>query len=892
MPKSQPCAPPGAQPALLGKSIKGHLAWFGTLALYDAPRVCDPLPAYALQSLFYNWQVHAAHGVILALAFRASKNSDPQVVLCAVRLNESCTTEKMNDNPTTISISEPVHSRSNLTGFAEVAPTALSVAEPSSSSPFTSANAGYVSRPVPDSLKNVFVVGTFDWASTSAASSKPYSLRFPEAIFAIPNIAMKLTEYRYFSANVRVRVKINATPFHFGSLGVAFLPRQNPASQRAIGQMLQSYPSAMFLEPGGQESIEMLLERVPITPFDLIDGATCEIGSLMFFVRVPLQQLSGEDPAPIRVTVYASLENVVLAGYGEQNAASKLIRHLVKQLKPAPPPAKKQSGTGGAEAKAKSQSGVISSILDSASSFTPVLAATPLAEFAPFTALAGVAAPFFRSIGLSKPLSVKDITPVSSNSRRGMTLGSGLSIHERLGTHQDATSGDPKHPLLSRPDIRELVRSPTWLKTFYFDETSTPETVLRVLPLTPSLCNVEGGYWYPGMLSYYSQFFQYWRGGIKLKIDFTASQFTSATIRVTHNSYYEATPLIEQTAGNRVSEVVEIRGNTTWSRSFPFLYSQSWAPVIGYRDPSLLTGLDSNLLMSSIEITVVNPAVSSPDATSAAIYYSVYIAADDDFDFKDYVGFKPRKIQVELPAPPAVKQSLRDAFTTKFQSIHPGLCSYEQGWVKSETETNLMELCHKEVQCDIGDLTNYPDYPELPDLATHISMLLNPFFITRGGVNGRIATEIPFHVGMSSTPQAPQYETSAMLASLSPHLSTTVDRVYNDPYIHDITFSVPYKNVNPFWMHWSPLDSDYSPYRPKVEATFAGIVDSYISLADDFMVGLPLLPDRFVVYTPPPVSEPPAPKPSLGGELSTLLNSLPPDIVRGVTSSPLASPKI
>jgi len=808
--------------------------------------------------------------------------------------NDHSTSEKINDNPSTISISSPVSSTTNLTGFGEIAPTSVSSSEPIPRSPFARPNAGYDARPIPDALKNNFRVATFDWGSATPIGGVPYSISFPIALFNIPNIAMKLTEYRYFAADVKMRVKINATPFHFGSLGVVFVPRCGHAvTDKTHPFQLMSHPGAMFLEPGGQESLEMELHRLPITPFDPIEGATHEIGTVFFIVRAPLAQLSGEEPAPISVSIFANLTNIELAGYGETDASAKLIRHLVKGLTAKNDVPKKQSGKGKAEAQVKSQAGVISSLLDTASSFAPVLAVSPLAEFAPFAAIAGAAAPFFKSIGLSKPASVKDITPTSQSARRYMAKGSGLTIHERLGLHQDASNAMPNHPLLTQPDIRELIKMPAWLRTFSFDETATSETVLRVIPLTPSLAFTDNNYWYPGMLAYYSQFFQYWRGGFKVMIVFNTAQYTTATLRITHNSYYEPTPSIESSAGNRISEVLEIRGNTTWKKSFPFLYPAAWAPIVGLRDPALLT-IDPSIFMSSLQITVVNPAVSTPDVDHAKIYYSVYIAADDDFDFKDYTGYLLRTQVNEIVTPPK-KQSLMQSFSTKFQPIHPALASYEQGWVKSETETNLMELGHIECECAFAYVSANPNRPDvIYSGPSYITKLLEPFRVVRGGVNIRYMGEEPAYGVLSyAYAAASPYAPSAGMAGVDTYLTKPPYRVWKEAVIgnQDICLTVPYKSDNPFALHDSTLPQDVEKMPPVVLLDAGDPSVCLHSLADDFAVGLPTIPHRITYYDPGVFKDP---KSTAGEELRSLMKSLPSDIVRGVTSSSnkLAQPKL
>lgn len=775
-----------------------------------------------------------------------------------------------------------------LTSFAEIAPAEKVLVNQETSPPFAEADAGYTSIGVPPALKFNFNVDSFAWTYGDQIGTVLRTIEFPTVLKSIPNIALKLAEHRYMSADVSVKVKVTSTPFHYGSLGLAYIPRITATGTGRYNNplQLQSNPYVSFLDVGATETVDLKLERVPFSTFDYVATNGPTIGTLVIFCRTPLRSSGiGDEPSPLTVSTFANFENIKLAGYGESESVMAAMKTVVKTMRGP----RKQSGVSQRspekEAQAKSEAGVVSSILAAASSATPLLAVSPLAEFAPLTMAAGALAPVFKSLGLSKPLSSKVQEPTYSAQRRYMSQGTGLAIHERLGNHQDASSPDIKLCGLSRPDIRDLAKTPAWLGTFSFDETFPREAVLRIIPLLSSLCaskDVSGTTTYaPGMMAYYSQFFKYWRGSLKIMLVFNCSLFTSATVRITHNTYNEATTDMELSAGNKISEILEIRGTTKWKKALPYIGLRAWTPVVGFRPPSIAATI-IDAFPSALEITVLNPATSTADAGDATIYCSMYVAAGDDFDLKDYIGFNLRQTAVETPPPE--KQSLAKDFSESFVPMHPALKAMEQGYVKSECETNLVELGHREVPVSDIAAMNAPLKPWLffSTNQNHNERLLYPFLAFRGSTNIRMCANasIPHSAYLKSDQTVPPYYTSAWMDDKF-WLTYPPIYVHGDPLPGtpgDLCVNVPHQAATPVVCAWSSLPEDELSYQPQLIYNGSNPeIAVYSSLGDDFTVGTPLNPPTFAITIP-------VPKPM---SVSQLLTS--PTIERGSNTAPAVS---
>jgi hypothetical protein len=406
------------------------------------------------------------------------------------------------------------------------------------------------------------------------------------------------------------------------------------------------------------------------------------------------------------------------------------------------------------------------------------------------------------------------------------------------------------------------------LGTYFFDETKAREEILRILPIMPSLSCQYGSVltnYAPGMMAYYSQCYKFWRGGIKVQITFNCSLFTSATLRITHNTYNEATTDMETVAGNKVSEIVEIRGTTKWKKTIPYIGLNPWTPVVGFRTPALPSEL-IDVFPTALEITVLNPATSTADAGDATIYYSIYVGAADDIDFKDFIGFSPRAAQVEYVPPE--KQSLRADFATDFMPMHPAIKAMEAGYVKTENETNLIELLHREAVVEPSYALDHPTLPYThPSVENVFERLLYPFIAFRGSTNirvvsGALKSYLVMRPGFVSFPYNSSSWSTGKLYLQSPNYILGED-VSSSILPGDLAVNIPHSSAVPVVAPYSTLTEDNSLYEPTLNVFNSGEDKTiYQSLGDDFMCGTPLNPPTFNIEgplskpAPPPQTSP------------------------------------
>jgi hypothetical protein len=446
-----------------------------------------------------------------------------------------------------------------------------------------------------------------------------------------------------------------------------------------------------------------------------------------------------------------------------------------------------------------------------------------------------------------------------------MCHGSGLAQHVRLGQHPDASLAVRGISGMGQPDILDICKEmPGYCGTFFFDSSIGAGAVIRSIPLIPSLCfrinQTTADIWSPGHMAYFSQFFDYWRGGLKIMIRFVCSQFTTATIRITHNPYNQNPSDPEAYGGDHVSEVQDIRGSCVYTKTIPYMSSDTWTRVAGFHQPTSTP--DTTLDVDSLTISVINPAQTTDEVGDSSVFYSIYICGAEDFDLRNYQGLTLRPAENEN-APVELgrmvkKQSLKDQFKAKFPSIIPALAGIEAGYSKSESCTNIVELLHIETKATF-EANPYP-IPNYTSMSNQGLWLMRVFQFWRGSLRYRYIKDDPARVSLNTNAYLSSWQPDPLPANWAANMVNPY--VLRAPGTGDLAVEVPWQFKNqviPFQPEVVADDFNWENYPAQVIAleNGAGYTGMYTSVGDDFMLGGLVPPPRFSIpdYVPPKIKE-------------------------------------
>lgn len=500
-------------------------------------------------------------------------------------------------------------------------------------------------------LKRPIHHADFEWLATN-----------PDAVELIKEISLpgdwinkdmiyeKLSGFRYFKCNFKIRVQVNAQPFNAGYLLMTYIPlhQQNTVTPSNVTTFsgLTGYRRVM-LDLSEDTSAEL------VVPFNNILSHVDLINDNGYFGVVKLyvySPLTGSDNVDGTVWITADDVKVSLpTGLPIQKytPVPDFYHHGVAQS--GKPDTKKDSKLQTNPPK----KGKISRLAEGVGTVANVLKDVPVIGSVASTvewaadAVGGIAG-FF---GFSKPIdskpAQKETLVVANNFANydGDSKAKSLAFYsqneteipvEAFGTEQDEMS------------FSHILAQPVYLTRFKMAQTNKQGTVIWKWPVDPLACQkslaidpkktpyIPGRYICQNTyLSYLSQFFKYYRGSIRYHIRIVKTAFHSGRIRVF--VVPGATPKTDLTSidFNKVHSVVyDIRDTTTFDIEVPYKWNTPWKAIDKpfYYQTTAPNNYTPNDPTAMIYIQVVN-ALRNPATTADKIDFVVETSAADDFQF-------------------------------------------------------------------------------------------------------------------------------------------------------------------------------------------------------------------------------------------------------------------
>ncbi len=561
-----------------------------------------------------------------------------------------------------------------------------------------------MANPYPDPeltkvLTRQYKIADITW---SDAATDPYgtslgTVDLMKLLVEIRNISDKLTQFRWLRADIDIEVRLNATPFHIGSVVMSYLPRTvaNPDSGtlwtlRMLTMAQKTQNHGVILSASSMNNVSFSIKREaatvldPIDEDDIYDGC---LGALDFSVLNPLILAGDGSVAPVNIAVFASFSNPRPAGLG------------YFPILGTPVNVRPQSLDVGGEAMSRAAGAITTP--EAMKMFAPSLSSGPMDAFTSIIKAVEPAAQFALSLGLSKPANVSTTVPAIIDDFRDLNYGHGVAQTTKMALHPGASLGEPVAGFLSKNSIKQFISKPSLIIVKEFDKTDVVDTSLLKIPVHPSLCAMDDTIITPTPLAYASQSFSWYRGGMKFFFQFISSQFVTARFRITHWPAPTLPTSIEAFAGDAVSMIVDVRGDTPVTFVAPYISPYPYQATRGYlgcREDIDYALLPLNEQNSFITLSLIN-VLQQPDfAGNAKIYLNVYAGAAEDFIFGGLLDPVVRTPVNSSAPPPPIQvrpQSLEVAFGKPFKAIIESQSAYEAGVVLPEQYSGIEELCMK-----------------------------------------------------------------------------------------------------------------------------------------------------------------------------------------------------
>lgn len=476
-----------------------------------------------------------------------------------------------------------------------------------------------------------YQIGSLDWSYTSAQDTTLFAYDVSKILFNIQTLFDRVKRFRYWRANAKVRIQVNSTPFHYGSIAAAIVPYYSPSEvvaspvsqntwglsgQKCFGILSANTGKPLELTCPFQTPHEYLAitQQADVRPFYL---SACVMNPL---------RLAGNASNPVlRISIFAQFDDFKILGPSEAtaNSSSKKVVAADKEQRNAT-----KQGTLGKVA------GVVS---DVAGKLTTVPVIGSIASLvAPVSSAIGKVFDYF---GWDKPTNISAQVFTISRPNRGMQFSSGQDPAEPVGLKPDQkisteTSVWGVHDEATRAFLK-LIQTPMRCNQFTIANAQVPNNVFKAITIQPYAPDWSNGSGSPiiqtqlhDYLSYYSQFFGACRGGYKYILYFDTSSYTSARVRITFEPSTNTISAITD-GGDSFSRIVDVNGATTIALEVPYCYPSARMPISqGSSAPA-----NGQLLFS-----LVNP-IQTNGGTADVIYVQIFRCAADDFRFYQLLPF-------------------------------------------------------------------------------------------------------------------------------------------------------------------------------------------------------------------------------------------------------------
>jgi len=485
----------------------------------------------------------------------------------------------------------------------------------------------FFSRPI--------VIGSVAWASNSATAVLGLDLDPWQLFFANPRVVNRICNYRNLRCNLKIKVMINGSQFHFGRAIVAHSPLGvgDELINKLSSTQLTSLPHILLDPSTSQGGVLDIPYLHHYNSYDIPKSDWLGRSQILVRALTPLGHLAG-NTENVTITVLAWAENVLLSCPTSSEPF---------QLSP-------QSGD-------EYGKGIVSRPAYAVAHHAGLLKHIPfLRPYATATQIgAGAVGDIARMFGFSRPTNVSDAVYAKPTlSATFANVDSSDTIPKLTFDTKQEITVDPRTMGLGPDDamaFTNIVKREAYLTQFDWKQTTgLPGVMLFNIGVNPwawseqLLPAATGGQPYSlPPCSFISLPFKYWRGTLKYRFQFCSSIMHRGRVRISYDPYFA---LGGQTEYNTsMNEVVDIGANNDFTievgwhspRSYLAIGKPGVVPITSLYGPAPLTAAAADLHNGILYVHVVNELTTPATAPGVTndIKVNVFVSASEDFEVFD-----------------------------------------------------------------------------------------------------------------------------------------------------------------------------------------------------------------------------------------------------------------
>lgn len=416
-------------------------------------------------------------------------------------------------------------------------------------------------------FKRPLKIASYQWSPsvTFGEDLNPWELYFKN-----PRVINRIANYKLLRCKMKVKILINGTQFHYGRVLAAYEPlatfNQTGIPTTLIRQDLvrASQLPHIFLDPCTSTGGELELPFMWYYNYlDIPSSEWVNMGKLYLRELNDLNHANGATD-PITISVFAWAEDVSLSVLTSRNPSVLVAQSGTKKKSTGNQPKKSQNTTSGKSAKKKTNpgmstpaekaeantSGLVSGPATAVAKVAGALKVVPwLTPFATATEMAAnTTAGIAKLFGYSRPTVSVDPEPFKPHAISSLATTTVPDGVEKLTVDdQQELSLDTRIAGIGATDplsIKEIASRESYLTTFSWSPSDTPETLLWNCRVMPTLWEESGtgaakAFHFPACCAAALPF-EFWTGSMNFRFQIVKSNFHKGRIKLVYDPDYIA----------------------------------------------------------------------------------------------------------------------------------------------------------------------------------------------------------------------------------------------------------------------------------------------------------------------------------------------------------------
>lgn len=487
----------------------------------------------------------------------------------------------------------------------------------------------------------------FQWLTTQTRNTILSQIQFPDVLQNVESLMMRtLSMYAFFKMSPIFRVQINSTQFHQGQLICFWTPfnKQTPDDIHSA----TGYPHVKILA-SESDAVELVLPYISPRSFLTTNfSVNQQLGTFNVSVLNPLLVADGTTPAvTVTIWLYASDASVhVPIQYHEPILSATSLKEKDPKSSKSRSPVIAEMFDNIQDKLPNEVKSVIpksfsSRIIEDTKSVVKTLGNIVTGNFGQSESggVGALLSGFAGSMDYPSDTIMPDktISPIEN-----LSLAVGKSRSQRMALNAFSVNNlpdDVASESLNSMNFKDIVTIPMLLNQVSFTSTQTAQSILFSLPVHPNVVAQIDNDRKQTYLSYVSNAFLYWTGGITYDIEVVATRFHSGKLLFAFVPNTQTIPTYIDASTSLPNVVIDIQQSANTSFIVPFNSPTSMKSTYNPQSalPSQYLDTFNGTLVCYIQNTLTCASNVSP-----SVEINIYHSASSDFNL--YIPRRPTQL--------------------------------------------------------------------------------------------------------------------------------------------------------------------------------------------------------------------------------------------------------